>query len=474
MAMGTRKDRERQEPLWYRSELPEAPGHPFYKRLNKVLERAQFDGFCEQHCQRFYHEKLGRPSLPPGMYFRLMMIGFFEGIDSERGIAWRVADSLTLRQFLGIGLDERTPDHVTISRTRRLIEEGTHQEVFGWVLQQLARGGLIKGKTIGIDSTTLEANAAMKSIVRRDTQESYTGYLQRLAAAEGVEAEDAAALRRMDRKRSKKMSNDEWINPNDPEAEITRLKDGRTALAYKAEQAVDMQSGAIVAVTTHGGAAADTETIPETVCEAGVAVAELIQEKTSEGRFKVHPEGVEEVVADKGYHSNDALRELRAIEVRTYIAEPERGRRNWKGRQAEKEAVYANRRRIWGERSKHLQARRGERIERNFAHQFDTGGMDRLYVRGRRNVHKKLLIQAAACNLALMMRSWYGTGKPKAAHERLMAAILTILAATRVCWDDCEAECGIPMSVAPRNTTPIRLHQYSSRPPKTGRLDPGC
>jgi transposase len=474
MAMGTRKDRERQEPLWYRSELPEAPGHPFYKRLNEVLERAQFDGFCEQHCRRFYHEKLGRPSLPPGMYFRLMMIGFFEGIDSERGIAWRVADSLTLRQFLGIGLDERTPDHVTISRTRRLIEESTHQEVFGWVLEQLARGGLIQGKTIGVDSTTLEANAAMKSIVRRDTQESYTGYLRRLAAAEGIEGEDAAALRRMDRKRSKKMSNDEWINPNDREAEITRLKDGRTALAYKAEQAVDMQTGAIVAVTTHGGAAADTETIPETVCEAGVAVAELIQEKTPEGAYKVHPEGIEEVVADKGYHSNDALQELRAMEVRTYIAEPDRGRRNWKGRQAEKEAVYANRRRIWGERGKHLQARRGERIERNFAHQFDTGGMDRLHVRGRSNVHKKLLIQAAACNLALMMRLWYGAGKPKAAHERLMAAIFTILVAPRVCWDDCEAECSIPMSVAPRNTAPIRLHQHCSRSPKSSRLDPGC
>ena len=173
--MGTREQRQRQEPLWYHSELPEGPGHPFYQRLKKVLERSGFDHFCEEHCRRFYHEKLGRPSLAPGMYFRLMMIGFFEGIDSERGIAWRVADSLTLRQFLQIGLDEATPDHVTISRTRRLIDEGTHQQVFGWVLQQLARGGLIQGKTIGIDSTTLEANAAMKSIVRRDTQESYSG-----------------------------------------------------------------------------------------------------------------------------------------------------------------------------------------------------------------------------------------------------------------------------------------------------------
>jgi transposase len=256
MAMGTRKKRERQEALWYGSELPEAPGHPFYNRLNELLEKAGFDRFCEESCGGFYHAKLGRPSLAPGLYFRTMMIGFFEGIDSERGIAWRVADSLTLRQFLAIGLDENTPDHVTISRTRRLIDGETHQRIFTWVLERLAQGGLIRGKTIGVDSTTLEANAAMKSIVWRDTGESYSEYLKRLAEAEGIDASDAAALRRMDRKRDKKMSNEVWENPNDPEAEITRLKDGRTALAFKAENAVDMETGAIVAVTTHGGATA--------------------------------------------------------------------------------------------------------------------------------------------------------------------------------------------------------------------------
>jgi transposase len=195
MAMGTRKQRQRQESLWYGNELPEAPGHPFYKRLNEVLEKADFDRFCEKSCAGYYHAKLGRPSVAPGLYFRIMMIGFFEGIDSERGIAWRLADSLTLRQFLSIGLDEPTPDHVTISRTRRLIGAETHQQVFTWVLERLAQGGLIKGKTIGVDSTTLEANAAMKSIVRRDTGESYTGYLQRLAEAEGVTGADAATLR---------------------------------------------------------------------------------------------------------------------------------------------------------------------------------------------------------------------------------------------------------------------------------------
>src|SRR5437868_11292456 len=215
MAMGTRKKRQRQENLWYGSELAMAPGHPFYKRLNDVLDTSGFDPFCETECAGFYHHKLGRPSLPPGQYFRIMMIGFFEGLDSERGIAWRLADSLTLRQFLSIGLDESTPDHVTISRTRRLIDAETHQRIFSWVLERLAYSGLIKGKTIGVDSTTLEANAAMKSIVRRDTGESYTAYLTRLAEAEGIEAKDAPALLRMDRKRKKKTSNEEWKSSSD-------------------------------------------------------------------------------------------------------------------------------------------------------------------------------------------------------------------------------------------------------------------
>jgi transposase len=428
MAMGTRKKRERQEPLWYRSELPAAPGHPFYSRLNEVLEKAGFDRFCEDRCAGFYHAKLGRPSLAPGLYFRIMMIGFFEGLDSERGIAWRMADSLTLRQFLSIGLDENTPDHVTISRTRRLIGGETHQFIFTWVLEQLAREGLIQGKTIGVDSTTLEANAAMKSIVRRDTGENYNAYLKRVAEAEGACATDTAALRRMDRKRKKKASNEDWESPSDGEAEITKLKDGRTALAYKAENAVDMETGAIVAVTTHGGAAADTVTVKETVIEAGVTVADLLTADPPDGNYAMHPGGVEEVVADKGYHSSEVAVVLAELELRTYIAEPDRGTRKWEGKEAAKEAVYGNRRRIRGERGKRLQRQRGEKIERNFAHQFDTGGMDRLYVRGLENVHKKLLIQAAACNLALLMRSIYGAGKPRAAHEQAIKVVFAILA----------------------------------------------
>jgi transposase len=232
----------------------------------------------------------------------------------------------------------------------------------------------------------------------------------------------------MDRKRKKKTSNEDWESPSDGEAEIAKLKDGRTALAYKAENAVDMETGAIVAVTTHGAAAADTATVEGTVIEAGVAVAELVTVEAPEAKYAVHPGGVEEVVADKGYHSNQVAVGLGELGVRTYIAEPDRGARDWNGKQAEKEAVYGNRRRIRGERGKRMQRQRGEKIERNFAHQFDTGGMDRLYVRGIGNVHKKLLIQAAACNLALLMRSMYGAGKPRAAHDQAVEVIFAILA----------------------------------------------
>ncbi len=373
--MGTRRRRQRQEELWYRRDLAEAPGHPFYRRLNEVLDQAGFDEFCEARCRQFYHEKLGRPSLAPGMYFRVMLIGFFEGIESERGIAWRVADSLCLRQFLQIGLDERTPDHVTISRTRRLMDEAAHQEVFGWVLRQLARTGLLKGRTIGIDATTL------------------------------------------DRRRKKKGSNEEWVNPYDPEAEITRLKDGRTALAYKAEHAVDLDTGAIVAVTTHGGAVGDTTSVGETLPAAGEAVAEQIAEPTGDGKFKVNAKGVEELVTDKGYHSGDVLVSAQQSEVRPYIAEPDRGRRKWAGKRAEQAAVYANRQRIGGHRGKQLLKRRGELVERTFAHAYETGALRRLYVRGKQNVQKRLLLQAAACNLALLLRKMMGAGTPRALHD---------------------------------------------------------
>lgn len=242
-------------------ELAKGPAHPFYQRVNELLEEKKFDEFAEQECTKFYAEKKGRPSLVPGIYFRLLLVGYFEGIDSERGIAWRAADSLGLRKFLGISLDERTPDHSTISRTRRLIDIETHRKVFLWILEVLRDEGLVKGKTVGIDATTLEANAAMRSIVRRDTGESYEEFLKGLAKESGIETPTREDLARLDRTRKNKASNKDWVNPHDGEARITKMKDGRTHLAHKAEHAVDLKTGAVLAVTLQQADQGDTTTV---------------------------------------------------------------------------------------------------------------------------------------------------------------------------------------------------------------------
>src|SRR6266436_6936501 len=255
MAMGRRAEqRQAQEEFWIaHTQWPRTVAHPFYQRLNQLLEERGFDEFVEGQCERFYAEAMGRPSLTPGRYFRLLLIGYFEGIEGERGIAWRAADSLALRQFLELGLTEPPPDHSTISRTRRLIAVETHQAVFRWVLELLAEKGLLKGKTVGIDATTLEANAAMRSIVRRDTGEKYEKFLMRLAKDSGLRTPTRAALARLDRRRRHKTSNKDWTSPSDPDAKVTKMKDGCTHLAHKAEHAVDLESGALIVVTIQGG-----------------------------------------------------------------------------------------------------------------------------------------------------------------------------------------------------------------------------
>lgn len=433
--MGEERTRQKQEEMFYASEVAQAPGHPFYEALNGVLKQAGFDAFCEGLCRKFYHQKLGRPSLAPGVYFRLLLVGFFEGIGSERGIGWRVADSLSLRRFLNYGLEEATPDHVTISRTRRLLDEETHQAVFTFVLTEVARRGLLKGKTIGIDATTLEANAAMRSMVRRDTGESYMEYLRKLAQAAGIDPNDDDAVRRMDRKRKKKTSNEDWVNPHDPDAEVTKMKDGATHFAYKAEQAVDLDTGAIVAITTHGGATGDTESVLETLPAAGVSVAEQIATPTARGQYQVEDGGMREVVTDKGYHSGPVLAKMHEWGVRTYVSVPHQQRRKWENKADQQAAVYANKRRVEGERGKSLLRRRGEFLERPFAHQYETGGLRRVHVRGRENVSKRVLLQAAACNLALILRSLTKAGTPRGLADlgrNIFDALCRVLAALAV------------------------------------------
>jgi transposase len=408
MGMGRKKDREKQEDLWVAfSEIVTTPGHVFYERLNAVLNAEKFDQRIEVICRKYYKSSSGRPSITPGTYFRMLLLGYFEGIDSERGMAWRAADSLSYRKFLGYDLREQTPDHSTVSRTRRLYSVETHRAVMKWVLKILRKHGLADGQSVCIDGTSLEANAAMKSLVRRDTGVSYDDYLRQLAQAEGIENPTKEQLARLDRKRKKKASNDDWTNPHDPSARITKLKDGRTRLAYKAEHAVDLASGALLAVTVQPADRGDTTSYVETL--------EAAQREAK----KSHPMGIEEVVMDKGYHSGPVLMDLEEREIRSYVPEPERGPRHWPGKAEEQRCVYANRRRVRERRSKRLQKLRGELCERSFAHCYETGALRRMYVRGADNVFKRVVVQAAAFNIGLLLRTLSGWGKPRQAQGRL-------------------------------------------------------
>src|SRR6266849_4652283 len=423
MAMGKRKPK--QEPLFFSTqEIPRAASHPFYAKVNEVLERHKIDKRLEHLCKRFYKPAMGRPSMAPGVYFRMLLLGYFEGIDSERGIAWRVADSFSLREFLGFTLTESTPDHSTMSRTRRLMPVETHKAVFRWFVKVLGEEGLIDGQTVAVDATMLEANAAMRSIRRRDDGRGYEEYLKDLAKAEGIEEPTREQAARLDRRRKKKASNKDWMSPTDASARIAKMKDGRTHLAHKAEHAVDLSSGAVVAITLQAADLGDTTTIGVTLQEAQ-ANATLINER-----------GVEEVVADKGYHSNQVLVDLHEEGARSYIPEPERGPRKWDGKEQEQKQVYANRRRMSGRRGKDLQKLRSELVERSFAHMYETGGMRRTHLRKRNNILKRLLFHAVAFNLALLLRERYGIGKPRTLQGTVDAILLLpiSIAALWACW----------------------------------------
>ena len=460
MSMG-RRSSARQDSLWISSDaLAVSPGHPFYEKLERILRSEGFDGYVEQLCARHYAKQQGRPSIPPGVYFRMLMVGYFERIDSERGIAWRCADSISLRRFLGLGLDEETPHHSSLTRIRGRLSLEAHREVFGWVLRVLGTCGLVDGKTLGVDATTLEANAALRSIVRRDTNESYESFLQELAKESGITTPTRADLAKLDRKRPKKGSNSDWVHPHDPEAQITKMKDGRTHLAHKAEHAVDMNGeGAVLAVTLHGGATGDTQSLPETLEEAQGQLDELSEAPDAGDKLHVHAGS--EVVADKGYHSNDTLVTLLEEGYRTYISEPDRGRRRWKGKQDAQAATYANRRRIRGNRGKQLLRRRGELLERPFAHYLEAGGMRRTHLRGHENILKRLLVHVAGFNLGILMRNLIGTATPRQYADLLVAlrAALSHVRATilRQIFGICTTQTILPRLLPPVDTTGCAL-----------------
>jgi transposase len=424
MALGKRK--QEQQGLWIATtDLPKSPGHPFYHKLNQVLAEAGFDRWLENLCRPHYAEVMGRPSIPPGVYFRMILVGYFEGLASQRGIAWRCSDSRSLAEFLGVPADQTTPEHSSMTRTHKRLPLEIHEKVFTFVLKIAAEKKLLQGKTVAVDSTLLEANAAMKSIVRKDTGEDWQEYVKRLAQEAGIANPTAEDVQRFDKKRDdKKVSNADWQSSTDADSRVAKMKDGTTHLAYKAEHVVDLDSELVLSATITPATHGDAETMCDSVAQA--------QNNVAAAGSKIQ---IEETVADKGYHKASTLEQAQAFGWRTYIPERKgRGPSRWTDKPAEyKAAVLANRRRVRGQRSKKLQRLRSERVERTFAHVCETGGGRRAWLHGLTQVHKRYLIQVAARNLGLMLRKLFGVGTARSL-QGVRGLLCAIYFAIRACW----------------------------------------
>jgi len=426
MSLGKRK--QEQQAAWVATtELPKSPGHPFYMKLNGLLAKAGFDSWLETLCAPYYAAKMGRGSIPPGVYFRMILVGYFEGIGSQRGIAWRCSDSRSLAEFLGVPVHEETPDHSSLSRIHGRLPEEVHEAIFVYVLKLAEQEGLLSGKTVAVDSTVLEADAAMKSIVRRATGEDWKTYLRGLAAEAGIENPSDEELRRFDKTRKdKKVSNEDWVSPNDPESRIARMKDGTTHLAYKAEHVVDLKTDLVLSAVVYPADRADTDTLAESVVQAQMNVINADCQAN-----------IEEVVADKGYHAAETLAVVNeALGIRTYIPEPKR-KAPWKWSErsgSERRAVTSNHRRVRGARSKKLQRLRSEFTERTFAHVCETGGARRCWLHGLVKVSKRYLLQATARNLGLIMRKLFRMGTPRGLQKEGDAASPAYLHTIEACW----------------------------------------
>ncbi len=418
--------------------LPQAPTVPFCEKLHEVLELAGCDACLERLCQPFYAARLGRPSLPPGVSCRRLLLGYLLGLGSERASALQASDTLSLREFLGSGLNESTPDPSPLCRTRQRLDLETHKKVFAWVLERLRAAGLAKGETVGVDATPLEAHAALSTLQRRNTQEGSGEFLERLAQSAGLETPTKEELLECDRRRkNQSLANKEWEHPVDPDARVTRRQDGATDRAHKAEPAVDLDSGALVGLTVQAADLGDTATLGPTL--AAVAEAQGGKPQT--------------VVADQGYPSGATVLALEESGQEPVLPEPQRKPRKWEpGQEAERTAGEANRERVAGERGRQLERQRCEKVERSMAPRYATGGLRRVHLRGHSNILKRLLIHACGYNLGVLMRSLTGIGTPRSllgggslavaaliwpgeglgkALERLLSAFSSVWAARR-------------------------------------------
>lgn len=425
-----RKKEQEQKEFWVVADrLPKASPSRFYELLNGTLEGMNFAAEVRAMCTPAYAEAArgGRPGIDPVVYFKMLMIGFFEGLGSEREIASRCADSLSLRGFLGYALDEATPDHSSMSVIRQRLGGDCFARVFALVLEALQRHGLLKGRHLGIDSSVIEANASLRSLCERNSEEGYWDYVQRLAREAGLETSDGAALRNFDRKRAgKKMSNAQWRNPHDPDAKIGRTKDGATDMVYLPEHTVDLDTGAIVQAQVLPGDHRDSEDLSARVIEA-VANVQVAQGTTDPARVP------ETLTADKGYFSLEEIGALQELTLKTVISDPHREQRRLdKLSSAQRQTLARAQRSAGSKYGKGLLRKRGQHIERSFAHVLDAGGMRRTTLRGLENLNKRHQIAAACYNLSQLLRRLYGVGTPKqwvASLRLLLSPLLWLLTA---------------------------------------------
>jgi transposase len=379
----------------------------FYAKLDETLESFGFAAKVRELCLPAYDKSgVGRPGIDPVVYLKMMMVGFFEDLPSERAIAARCADSIAIRQFLHYELTEATPDHSSLSIIRQRLDGPIYEQVFTLVLSALLEHGLLRGRNVGIDSSVMEANASLRGLVNRNTGEAYWDYVKRLAAQSGIDPQDSAAVRKFDRKRPKKMSNQEWENPDDPDARIGPKKDGATDMIYKPQTVVDLDTGAIVGAEMLPGDQTDNKEVATAILEA--------QQNINAARGRDPKElTVETTTADKGYYAVGQLQELQREQIKTVICDPINNRRLDKLEPDEQRAVKAAKRSTRSRYGKELLGKRGQHIERAFAHLLDCGGMRRATLRGLQNLQKRFQLAAAFYNLSQLMRKLCGVGTPK-------------------------------------------------------------
>jgi transposase len=434
--MFRRKDAAEQSSFWIAtSDLPSTPVHSFYSKLDRAFVEMGFGDRVRELCQPFYAmdaRRGGRPGIDPEVYFKMLLIGFFEDLPSERGIAARCADSLSIRTFLHYELDENTPHHSSFTVIRQRLGPEVYEQVFGVVLQALNEKGLFKGRRLGIDASVIEANASLASLEHRLTGEAYAEYVKRLAEAAGVDPKDDAAVRRFDRKRpGRKTSNAEWQNPHDPDAKVGRTKRGATRMIYKAEHVVDLETGAIVDADVRPGDEHDTADLADRLLAAESRMIKALGDARDTERMEM-------VVADKGYFKLEEIALLQGVGVQTVVSDPHVNRRLDKLTDEDRGALEGARSAVQSELGKQLTRDRAEKVERSFEHVLDCGGARRTTLRARENIRKRYLIQAACANLSLLMRHLIGVGTPKQALAgayrasiAVRALIFSIIAATR-------------------------------------------